>query len=177
MRPGRVSLLNRFSLQISLILIRSRRDGMQAQDASHQCRRRLSVDSVLSCGFLSSRLDHGGIETLLGLLPVDDLPHLFEVLRARVLVVKVIGVLPDVDVDDRDKVRAHIRDQVLVGSGTEVEGLLSLVVHEPAPAGSLDGGGARVEDADELLHGTPAADDSVVKGARIGESAVGLWAE
>lgn len=135
------------------------------------------MGSVLGCGFISSHLELGGSETLLGLLPVDDLPHLFEVLGARVLVVKVVGVLPDVNVHDRDKVRAHIRDQVLVDGGTEVEGLLSLVVDEPAPAGALNGGGACVEDADELLHATPALDDSVVKGARLGESAVGLWAE
>ena len=58
-------------------------------------------------------------QALLGLLPVDNGPHLLKVARAAVLVVKVISVLPDVDVDDGHKVGAHVLDQVLDCRGTE----------------------------------------------------------
>lgn len=42
----------------------------------------------------------GSRETLLGLLPVDDLPNVLEVVNLDVLVVEVEGVLPDVNAED-----------------------------------------------------------------------------
>ena len=70
-------------------------------------------------GLLLLRIMDGLDQALLGLLPVDNGPHLLEVARAAVLVVKVISVLPDVDVDDGHKVGAHVLDQVLVCRGAE----------------------------------------------------------
>jgi len=70
---------------------------------------------------LGFTLFHGGNKALLSLLPVDDGPHLLKVARARVLVVEVVSVLPDVDVDDRHQVGAHIGDEVLVGGSAERE--------------------------------------------------------
>lgn len=86
-------------------------------------------------------------------------------------------MLPDIHVDDRHKVWAHIGDKILVSSGAEGEGVLALVVDEPAPAGTLDGGSALVEHADEFVVGTPALNDGVVKRATVGEGAVGLGAQ
>ena len=86
-------------------------------------------------------------------------------------------MLPDIHVDDGHKVWAHIGDKILVSGGAEGEGVLALVVHEPAPAGTLDGGGALVEHTDELVMGTPALNDGVVERAAVGEGAVGLGAK
>jgi hypothetical protein len=58
------------------------------------------------------------------------------------LVVNVEGVLPDVDVEKGSKaVGLLIGDQVLVLRGTVLQRLSILVIHEPAPAGALDGCG------------------------------------
>lgn len=119
----------------------------------------------------------GSNEALLSLTPVDDGPHLVEVARARVLVVQVVSVLPDVDVDDRHNVGAHIVKHVLVGRGHVTEGVLALVVDEPAPARALDGSGALVELLDELIEATPRLHETVVEWAFARQLAVGRRAE
>lgn len=86
------------------------------------------------CLPLRLQLQLASDQALFGLLPVDDGPHLLEVVGARVLVVQVVRVLPDVYVDDGHQVWAHISDEILVSSGTEGQRILALVVDEPAPA-------------------------------------------
>ena len=41
------------------------------------------------------------LESLCYLLPIDDLPHLIEILRPLVLIIEVVSMLPDVDVQQR----------------------------------------------------------------------------
>jgi len=103
----------------------------------------------------------GSDETLFGLLPVDDAPDVFEVLGPGILVVDIVGVLPDVDADDGHDVRAHVRDWILVVCDAERKSVLALVVNEPAPARALDGGCARVEHLDEAVDGAPTFNDCV----------------
>src|SRR5436853_1926023 len=71
-----------------------------------------------------------GVEALRHLVPVDDVPPRLEVVRALVLVLEVVGVLPDVDADQRRLARRDRR--VLVGRAGDHEP--RPVVHEPRPA-------------------------------------------
>ena len=103
-------------------------------------------------------------------MPVDDFPHLGQVLGTCVLVVEVVGVLPHVNVKEWHKVGAHIRDQILVRRRIERQLAFSLVEAEPAPARSLDRGCTRVEHLNELFKGAPALNDHVMKGASRGDS-------
>src|SRR6478672_3357781 len=71
-----------------------------------------------------------GVETLRDLVPVDHVPPRLEVVRALVLVLEVVGVLPHVDPDQRRLSRGDRR--VLVGRARHGE--LGAVVHQPGPA-------------------------------------------
>lgn len=110
-------------------------------------------------------------------MPVDDFPHLAQVLGTRVLVVQIVGVLPHVNVEEWHQVGAHISDQVLVRGRIERQLSLSLVEAEPAPARSLDGSRACVEHLNELVKGTPAFHDQVVKVSRRRDSRLRLRAQ
>src|SRR3954447_19044860 len=70
------------------------------------------------------------LEPLRHLVPVDHVPPRLEVVRALVLVLEVVGVLPDVDSDQRRLPRGDRR--VLVGSARDRKP--RAVVHEPGPA-------------------------------------------
>ena len=63
----------------------------------------------------------GSIESLRHLGPVNNLPDFGHEVWSHIHVVKVVGVLPDVDVDDGHEIGAHVGDKVLVGSGSEGE--------------------------------------------------------
>src|SRR3954452_17348129 len=82
---------------------------------------------VLPPGFLVAAADLG---------PVDDVPPGGEVIGAPVLVVEVVGLLPDVDAEQRG-VALHDR-AVLVGG--RIDGEAGAIVDEPRPAAaeSLD---------------------------------------
>lgn len=126
---------------------------------------------------LCCRLSLGCDETLFGLLPVDDAPDILEVLGPGILIVNVVGMLPDVDTDDGHNVGADICDWVLVGSSAVRESILSLVVDEPAPSRALDCSSACVEHLDESIDGTPAFDDGIVEGASLRHCTISLSAE
>mmetsp|Transcript_8816 Transcript_8816/g.20800 ORF Transcript_8816/g.20800 Transcript_8816/m.20800 type:complete len:234 (+) Transcript_8816:125-826(+) len=85
----------------------------------------------------------GGASVVLAdLVPVDNVPVGGDVLRAAVLVLKVVGVLPHVKAEDRDEARlgraVHER-VVLVGGGDDLDGAIAR--HgEPCPAGAEDAG-------------------------------------
>lgn len=115
------------------------------------------------------RLGDSSGKTLLTLFPVDDFPHLGQVLGPRILVVKVVGVLPHVNVQERHQVWADIGDKILICGRVEGQLALALVVAKPAPARSLDGGRARVEHLNEVVERAPPFNDHVVEGARGGQ--------
>src|SRR3954466_5902468 len=71
-----------------------------------------------------------GVEALRHLVPVDHVPPRLEVVRALVLVLEVVGVLPDVDPDQR---RLPGRDRRVLVRGAR-HGETAAVVHEPRPA-------------------------------------------
>lgn len=124
---------------------------------------------------LSSDLSRN--KSILCLLPVDNLPHVREVLWPRVLVINVVSVLPDVHVEDWDDVRTSINDEVLVVRGAIVELTRAAVKGEPSPATSLNASSAHVEDLDELVLGAPSLHDSVEERSTLGEVAVSDWAK
>src|SRR4029453_666979 len=70
------------------------------------------------------------LQVLRDLVPVNDVPPRFQVVRAAVLIVEVVRVLPDVDAEDR-RLPIHER-AVLVGGTQDLE--LALRSDEPGPA-------------------------------------------
>ncbi len=75
-------------------------------------------------------------------VPVDDVPECFDVGGALVLVVKIIGMFPDIEAEDgraaaAAEVGAHER-VVLVGGGADGEGAIGFFA-EPCPAGTETG--------------------------------------
>src|SRR5271170_5200025 len=93
----------------------------------------------------------GGGEALVDLVPVDGVPPGGEVVGALVLVLEVVGVLPDVVAEDG--VEALGEGVVLVGGGEDGE--LAALEDEPAPAGAELFGGGLVEG---LLEGLEVAE-------------------
>ena len=77
---------------------------------------------------------------LVDFVPVDHVEEGRNILRPAVLVGQVIGVLPDVDPEDRGFALAE--RAVLVRRGHDFQ--LALVLHEPGPTASEEkGGGVR----------------------------------
>eukprot|EP01084_Bolivina_argentea_P106308 190265_1 len=77
-------------------------------------------------------------------VPVDDTPNVLEVIRATVLEVGVVSVLPHIDGEHRSGVaiRGGGGSVASVGDG---ELLLGHVVHQPGPAGAEVGDTRRLE--------------------------------
>jgi len=89
----------------------------------------------------------GGGEALVDLVPVDGVPPGGEVVGAPVLVLEVVGVLPDVVAEDGV---AALGDRVvLVGCGDDGE--FAALEDEPAPAGTELLGGGFVEELFEAF--------------------------
>ncbi len=116
----------------------------------------MGTRSDLDGGLLGSRLCYSSDEAFFGLPPVDDLPHLGQILGTSVLVIKVVCVLPDVHVDNWYQEGAHVGDQVLVVGSPEREHVRFLVVYKPSPTRALDSSSSLVEDFDEFIDGSPA---------------------
>src|SRR5436190_14655829 len=84
---------------------RCRRNRSRTLRLSRGWRRRWTVPAATG----PARLSAGALEVLAGLRPVDDIPPGVDVVGPLVLVLQVVGVLPDVDADDR---------RVAVGDGS-----------------------------------------------------------
>lgn len=54
-------------------------------------------------GCLTSRLLFGNLETLAHILPVDDVPDCFNIVRSYIFVLKVVGMLPHINTKERDE--------------------------------------------------------------------------
>ena len=110
----------------------------------------------------------GGFEALVDLVPVDDVPPGGEVVGTLVLVLQVVGVLPDVVAEDG--VEALAQRRVLVGGGDDLE--LAAGEDQPAPAGAELLGGGLVEG---LLEGLEVAEVGFdLRGDGTGGFAAGL---
>ena len=81
-------------------------------------------------------------------------------------------MLPDVNIDKRDDVGAHIIEEILIDRGDIPKLVLTLVVNKPAPSGTLDGGSALVELTNELVERAPAINDAIVKRAAARQLAI-----
>merc|ERR1719240_2202443 len=75
----------------------------------------------------------GGRVVFTDLVPVDHVEEGTDVLRAPVLVLEVVGVLPDVDAHDGHEAVAIHEGVVLVGSGDDRDGAV-LGNREPGPS-------------------------------------------
>ena len=97
-------------------------------------------------------------ETFSNLFPVHDIEASLEVGRSSVLVIKIVSMLPGVDVHERDHggtSSRSIRELVLVESLSVVNYISSFVVNEPSPSRALNGSGLVDKHGLELLHGSP----------------------
>src|SRR5690606_4630971 len=89
----------------------------------------------------------GGVLLRYG-VPVDDVPPRLDVVGPPVLVLQVVGVLPDVEAEDR-RVAVHDR-RVLVRRGVDLQ--VPRAVHdEPGPARAETAGGLLLEQRLELV--------------------------
>lgn len=70
-------------------------------------------------------------------IPGDDVPPGFEVVGAAVLVVQIIGVLPDVAGEQAGAV-GLVKFAVLIGSGGDLQFLRGVIDNEEGPAGAED---------------------------------------
>jgi hypothetical protein len=73
--------------------------GRRRSRAVRRCAHRLPVWSWSRCGEEVSTRSGSGREALCDALPVDHVPPRLDVVRAAVLVVEVVGVLPHVDAE------------------------------------------------------------------------------
>jgi hypothetical protein len=95
-------------------------------------------------------------------VPVDLAPDRFEVLRAGVAVVDVVGVLPDVDGEQRGL--AFGERGAGVGGVQQVDTAVG-VLDQPGPAGAEVGSGGLAEGLLELVEGAELGVDGVGQGA------------
>lgn len=63
-------------------------------------------------------------ETLSNSFPVDNLPDVLEIVRTNILVLQVVGVLPDINAQKR----SQCEQRILIGSGGNLNAFELLVV-------------------------------------------------
>src|ERR1035441_5110626 len=100
-------------------------------------------------------LAFGDGKALVDFVPVDDVPPGGEVVWAAVLVLEVVGVLPNVV--KQDGIEALREGRVLVGCGDDLE--LACLEDQPTPAGAELLGGGLVEGLLEGLKVAEISDD------------------
>jgi hypothetical protein len=79
------------------------------------------------------------VKVFVHLVPVDNIPPVGDVLGAAVLVLEVVGVLPDVDAEDGvlDFVLYALHQRVVLVWGTDDLEFILAVDHEPDPANEV----------------------------------------
>ena len=103
------------------------------------------------------------LESLCYLLPVDDLPHLIEILRPLVLIIEVVSMLPDVDVQQGTQLWTQIHNHILIHCFTIRQHSFLYIIAEPSPAWALYVCCVLVESVNELIHCVPLIYDSLVE--------------
>src|SRR5579864_5070590 len=109
----------------------------------------------------------GGREAAVDFIPVHDIPPCGQILRTAVLVLQIIGMLPDVVAEDGEQ--ALREGRILVGGGDDLE--LAAGENHPTPTGAELLGGGFVEGLLERL------EIAEVGGDLIGDGASGLAAD
>lgn len=87
-------------------------------------------------------------------LPVDNVPDGVEVVGADVLVLEVVGVLPNINSQKGNQSSGGLK-RILVGRGGDLKALELLVVAQPTPSGALNSSSLGVELGDELVKRAP----------------------
>src|SRR4051812_36258869 len=100
------------------------------------------------------------------LAPAHRVPPRVDVVGTPVLILQVVGVLPDVDAQER---RLALGDRVVLVGGADAR-QPGAVVHEPRPAG------AELVDAGLLELGLEVPEGAECRGDRVRQRAVGLAA-
>ncbi len=130
---------------------------MSSSGSCHEKRRRTKVVSLRPSSFVV-KLPSGLCEALVHFVPVYGVPPGGQVIGPAVLVLKVIGVLPNVVAEDREAAVGH--RVVLVGGADDSElAVASAYKPGPATAESLDAGVIElclegVKVAEGLIDGT-----------------------
>src|SRR5690606_8938401 len=116
-----------------------RPDGQNAHQDAHLLRQYQQTGGLLACCF----------KPLSDVLPVRDVPRRLDVVRLDVQVVQVEGVLPHVQLEQRDG--AHRGVRVLIEHLLDDQAGADRVPAENGPPGALDAHGCRGEVRLELL--------------------------
>ena len=116
------------------------------------------------------------LAVLTDLVPVDHVPPVADVLGPAVLVLEVVGMLPNVKAEDgeHDLIKDALHERiVLVGRADQLELVAGLVDADPDPARSEEGAGSgtSLELLLHLIHGAEGLVDELLqlgRGLRLG---------
>ncbi len=116
------------------------------------------------------------LAVLTDLVPVDHVPPVADVLGPAVLVLEVVGMLPNVKAEDgeHDLIKDALHERiVLVGRADQLELVAGLVDADPDPASSEEGArsGTSLEFLLHLIHGAEGLVDELLqlgRGLRLG---------
>ena len=105
----------------------------------------------------------GAVEIPAGDIPVDHVPECFQIGRALVLVLQIVGMLPDIDTDDRG---LAIAQRAVLVRGAQHFQLATAVDDEPRPTGTEAGGASRVNLFFQAVETAESRIDRIGQGAR-----------
>ena len=105
----------------------------------------------------------GGIKSFGNFGPVHNLPNFLHKVWSHVLVVDIIGVLPNIDGQERHQVSALVSKSILVSCGSELKISTGFVVSQPSPSGPLNSSGVGAEVSNELFSRSESMTDSLIQ--------------
>ena len=138
--------------------------GPAPHDLSVPDRRPLTRYSVSCRPTVPASREYLLTEALFDFLPVHHVPPGGHVFRPAILILQVVGVLPDIEA--HHGILAFHQRAVLIGGGSDLE--LAAVVQQPCPAGAEARGARGVELLLELIEAAECAVDG------LGQRAAGL---
>ena len=102
------------------------------------------------CGWRFDGFGRGLGKAMCNIIPIDNRPYGLEVVRTQILVLQVVGVLPNVNPQERNKT-AMGQQWILVRCGSELDTFSCRIVSEPGPSTTLDSSGMRIEEDLKIL--------------------------
>lgn len=121
-------------------------------NSDHMATNRTLDSFVGLCGCVSIR----------NILPVDDVKDCIDVARAKVFVLQVVSVLPNVDAEQRNESCCGLQ-RILIGALNDLEMTVLLVQSEPGPAASLDSDSGGLQLRLQVVHRIEVFDDSILQ--------------